>query len=26
LIDAGVIDGIYVDLKLRFGHEKMTVY
>lgn len=26
LIDAGVIDGVYVDLKLRFGHEKMTVY
>jgi hypothetical protein len=26
LIDAGIIDGVYVDLKLRFGHEKMTVY
>lgn len=26
LIDAGVIDGVYVDLKMRFGHEKTTVF
>jgi hypothetical protein len=26
LVDAGVIDGIYVDLKMRFGHEKTVVF
>lgn len=26
LVDAGVIDGIYVDLKIRFGHEKTVVF
>jgi|UniRef100_A0A6C0IKW1 hypothetical protein len=26
LIDAGIIDGVWVDLKMRFGHEKMTVF
>lgn len=26
LVDAGVIDGVYVDLKMRFGHEKTVVF
>ena len=25
LVDAGVIDGVYVDLSIRFGHEKKVV-
>ena len=25
LIDAGIIDGVYVDLKMRFGHEKSVI-
>ena len=26
LVGAGVIDGVYVDLKMRFGHEKTTYF
>ncbi len=26
MIDAGIIDGVMVDLSLRFGHEKKIVY
>jgi hypothetical protein len=26
MIDSGVIDGVMVDLSLRFGHEKRVVY
>ena len=26
LIDGGIIDGIMVNLQLRFGHEKTAVY
>jgi len=26
LIESGVIDGVWVDLNIRFGHEKSTVF